>query len=141
MNRAGASAGAWWRVVLAVGLAPLVPGVIWSIIVATPAPLLFAVPIGYGTMLLLGLPMYGLVRRRWGVTEWTAGAGGFLAGVLAYVLLVELGIARPYYDAAAAKAALLFGGFGIFAGCAFWLLHGQTPAPPPDDEVPASADD
>jgi hypothetical protein len=134
MTGQAATAGAWWRVLLAVAAAPLVPGILWSVIVATPAPLLFAVPIAYGTMLLLGLPMYGLVRRFWRVSDWTAGAGGFFAGILAYVLLVELGIVRPYYDAAAAKAALLFGGFGIFAGFAFSLIHGETPLQRPAEE-------
>lgn len=120
--------GAGWRIALAIALAPLVPGLVWCGIVGSPVPLLFAVPIAYGTMLVLGLPLYGLVRHVGAVTDWTAGAGGFVAGMLAYVLLVELGIARPHYDFAAAKAMLLFGGFGLLSGWAFAVIHGETRA-------------
>lgn len=120
--------GAWWRVALAIALPPLVPGLVWCAIVGSPVPLLFAVPIAYGTMLVLGLPLYGLVRHVGDVTDWTSGAGGFIAGMLAYVLLVELGIARPHYDLAAAKAMLLFGGFGLLSGWAFAVIHGETRA-------------
>jgi hypothetical protein len=104
--------------VLVVGVAinPLF-GVLAGLVAFILAPL-----VGVAHAVLLGLPLYGLLRLRWQVTRWAAALGGFAIGAVPVgARLYSLGgdYVEPWSLAGDGSRALLFGLAGAFGGLAF----------------------
>lgn len=103
--------------------APLVPGILLSLLMLHPAPLLFAVPLSYLAMAIVGVPIYWLTQRFWRLSLTACASGGVLAGA---VLCLVVGWASNTLEATAsfAMGLSMFVMFGALTGAAFWLSGG-----------------
>lgn len=105
-------------------IAPLVPCIGWAIVVLNPTILVFAIPVSYMCALLLGAPLYLILRKLNKVNVLTILAGGTIAGglpSLVFMALVTKSLSElfsPYHM----KSLALFALFGLIAGVIFWLV-------------------
>ena len=101
--------------------APLVPGLIWALLMFNPVVLLFAIPLGYLGMFAFGLPLYLLVRRYWRVSLLSSALCGALSGALACLVFAwwdnATEISRWF-----GGGIILFALFGLVAGISFWFI-------------------
>lgn len=70
----------------------------------------FGFPVALLHALLLALPAYLMMRRRWRLAWWSSAAAGFLIGALPALLLTR------------SVATLMTGGCGLVGGFVFWLV-------------------
>jgi hypothetical protein len=80
---------------------------------------LLGAPVALLHLLILGLPLYHLLRRRWALTWWRAALAGFAVGSLPLALLMLASESEPPEWIG---AALLGSVPGLVAGLAFWLV-------------------
>lgn len=86
-----------------------------------------AVMIGAGVhVVLLGLPLFALVRKLGMIRWWTALLGGFLAGSPLSILFLWAGLSSPKPAAGVFYAASFYSGVGAFAGLAAWTVWRLT---------------
>jgi hypothetical protein len=100
---------------------------------------LFGLPISFLHFLLLGLPAYAVLSRRWPLTWWAAGAGGFTVAAIPMTLLSlassgfetyqqgqTMLIVNGRYTAAGYLSLLgeagTIGLIGAMGGIAFWAM-------------------
>ena len=81
---------------------------------------LFGVPVALVAIVVLALPAYLLMRRRWHVRWWNAALTGFIVGMVPGVLL----------GAETSWEALQLGLAGLVGGLAFWAMVRQRPTHP-----------
>ena len=86
-----------------------------------PAILIFGFPAALLHALLLALPTYLLVRRRWPLAWWSSGAIGFLIGIAPSALFLPR-----------SPATFVVGACGIAGGVAFWLVLREKREEPDD---------
>jgi hypothetical protein len=82
--------------------------------------LVFALPVAAAHALLLGLPLYLLLRLRWPLRWWSAALGGFAVAVIP-VSLLSLPAGGGISLAAMGELATL-GWCGLAGGLAFWVV-------------------
>jgi hypothetical protein len=116
----------------AVAVAAVGAAALWSRMLGQPAPglfpliLMFGLPIAAAHALILGLPVYLLLRRRWTLRWWSAALGGFAVAVVPAGLLssapgsgMSLTVLREL-----AELGLL----GLAGGVAFWIVLRDPPS-------------
>ena len=103
-------------------VAPLVPGIMWMLLMGSPVVFLFAVPIGY-IGAIFAIPLYLLARRFGYLSLPVCITGGTIAGLLSMALfaLWDGSFQLTWWFA---KGATLFAGFGFIAGTSFYWLSG-----------------
>ncbi len=101
--------------ILLIGLEDSLVG-FWPMAVAV---LLAGFPIALAHAMLLGLPAYGLLSRRWRLRAWNAMLGGFVVGAAPAGLLYQL-----------AELAATAGGLGAARGLAFRRVQRRTAGAP-----------
>ncbi len=118
------------RITLAFALAALASAAAAALVVAViswptvsvpmaVSTLMVGFPIAVAHAILLAMPAYALLSRRWRLRAWNAALGGFVVGAVPIGLL-----------SVSADVAAVTGGFGAAGGLAFWLLLRRTVASP-----------
>lgn len=103
-------------------LAPLAPGIASAVLMLNPVVLLFAVPLGYLSMLFFGLPLFFLVRRFWRVSLVSSVCSGAISGAFASLVF-------PWWGGIFEMSTWFLMGaiwsviFGAIAGSTFWWLY------------------
>jgi hypothetical protein len=109
--------------------APLVPGVIWSLLVVNPFFIFIAAPLGYFGALVFGFPLYLLALRYWKISVLSCLICGATTGILTGLVFTWLAIPS--------EAPFLLNGGGVafailgsISGLSFWKLGGAQQGTP-----------
>lgn len=122
---------------LAAAFAPVTAFVLWMAIQGAftlgGAALFYlvGVPIAFAFVLLLGLPVYLVLRRRWRLTWWNAVLGGWAVATAPIAMFGLRSIGDPTFLLWVGQVGLL----GVAGGLAFWAVVREARRPRIDPET------
>lgn len=116
------------RVVLGFALTPMLPAFYSALFFAQPWNFPIGVSLSYPAALLIGLPLFLLLRRRGWLGWWQLALCGVACAVPAMAAYAWVGT-PPHLEPFDLVNALYLGLWGAFSGIAFWLLTvaGKSP--------------
>lgn len=117
------------RLIAAFALAPLAPVLLALAIMPYRLTLYLGLLLAYATEIVIGIPLYFLVRRFGPLAEMACVLGGAAAGAALWVALMIPVLVRNGWQALGTfvAGALFYGAFGAVAGFAFWKIVWRSP--------------
>ena len=112
-------------------IAPLVPCLLWAVLMHNAAILLLAVPIAYLATGLIAVPIYFVLQRFGRVNVITCSIGGLLAGATPpciYLLFSSVSIGNAFATGFS-KAIIISAVFGLIASTSFWFISVKQAKP------------
>lgn len=116
------------RVLLGFAVAPALPAFYAALFFAQPWAFPYGIALAYPSALLLGLPIFLVLRRQQRLGWWQLGLTGMVCAAPAIIAYRHVGT-PPHLEPFEWLAALYLMAWGGFAGLSFWLLSvaGKSP--------------
>lgn len=109
------------RVVLGFALSPMLPAFYATLFFAQPWAFPYGIALAYPSALLIGLPMYLVLRQRQRLGWWQLSLVGMLCAVPTVLAYRYVGT-PPHLEPFEWLSALYLEAWGGFTGLSFWLL-------------------
>jgi hypothetical protein len=116
------------RVILGFVVAPVLPAFYATLFFAQPWAFPYGIALAYPCALLLGLPIYLVLRRKQRLGWWQLGLTGMVCAAPTVIAYRTIGT-PPHLEPFEWLSAFYLLAWGGFAGISFWLLAvaGKTP--------------
>lgn len=109
------------RVVLGFALAPMLPAFYATLFFAQPWAFPYGIVLAYPSALLIGLPLYLLLRKRERLGWWQLALVGMVCAVPSILAYHHVGT-PPHLEPFEWLSAFYLEAWGGFTGLGFWLL-------------------